>query len=171
MTSPRIYTAKRRSTNLLNHSNNILQAPNTHPSITVPSDYGSDIEIDTEVLADSREKEKRLKEKEKETEGDLDLGSDYGSDFDFEGEAILEDLLGEIEGGLGGDERGVAFLSNAAAGGRESLGTTATFSSCEEGVCGGEGEGETQEGGSGRVRREIVSKFCVLVLVVVGAFD
>lgn len=160
MTPPRIYTAKRRSTNFLNHSNNVLPVPNAHPSITVPSDYGSDIEIDTELLADSREKEKRLKEKE--TEGDLDLGSDYGSDFDIDGEAILEDLLGEIEGGSGGDERGVAFLPTA---GRESLGTTATFFSCEEGVCDGEGEGETQEdgqeGGNGRARREIVSKFCV----------
>lgn len=151
MTPPRIYTAKPRS---LHH--NALPAPNTNTSITVPSDYGSDIEIDTELLAVSSQT--RSKE--------VGLGSDYGSDFDIEGEAILEDLLGEVEGRTGGDERGVAFLPAAAAG-RESLGTTATFFSCEEtlgeGVCGGERKREAQEdgeeSGSRGPRREIVSKF------------
>ncbi|TLD35389.1 putative tripeptidyl-peptidase [Venturia nashicola] len=147
--SPRVYTAKRRS---LHH--NALPSPDTKSSTTVPSDYGSDIDIDTDLLTVSAQA------RSKET----DLGSDYGSDFDIEGEAILEDLLGEVEGRTGGDERGVAFLPTLSAGGRESLGTTATFFSCDETV--GEGlrddeeQKEAQEDGAeredGGARREIV---------------
>ncbi|KAE9987690.1 hypothetical protein EG328_001923 [Venturia inaequalis] len=149
---PRIYTAKRRSLH-----DNALPSPNKNTSITVPSDYGSDIEIDTDLFTVSAQARSGGRE--------TDSGSDYGSDLDLEGEAILEGLLEEIEGRAGGDERGVAFLP-AAAGGREreSLGTTATFFSCDEGVgeelCDDEGKREAQEDGeeSGDrgARREIV---------------
>ncbi|QDS78073.1 hypothetical protein FKW77_003616 [Venturia effusa] len=154
MTPPRIFTAKRRSTNTCSR-NHVIPSDSR---IAVSSEYGSDIEIDTELLSvvsvQARSKE-------------VDLGSDYGSDFDIEGEAILEEILGEIEGRPDGDEdadaRGIAVLSNAA--GRDSLGTTATFFSCEstlgEELCSDEREGETQEDGeedgSGRARREIVT--------------
>lgn len=164
---PRIYTAKRRS---LHH--NALPSPDTNSSLTIPSDYGSDIEFDTDLLAASAQARSREKEK--------DFGSDYGSDFDIEGEAILEDILGNIEGRAGGDERGVAFLPTLAAGGRESLGTTATFFSCDETIgeelCGDEGKRKTQEDGQeggGGAKRNIVGKFCFCWrwCLIIGAFD
>lgn len=169
MTSPRIYTARRRT--LQNHD--ALPDTNTN-SITVPSDYGSDIEIDAELLAVSAEAT-RTKEG--------DAHSDYGSDFDIEGEAILEDLLGELEGRPGadkeeggGDGRGVAFVPLAVPPGRkrrsqESLGETIYFS-CEsevgagDVVCGNTGEAQEEGEGEGGGRTHIARKFVILVVEV-----
>lgn len=139
--------------------------------LIVRSEYGNDIDIDTDWQLQTVGAQARSKE--------LELGSDYGSDFDIESEAILEDLLGEIEGRPDGNEEGdgrdVAFLPKA---GRHSLGTTAKFFSCEstisEELCGDERKRQTsQDGkqvGSGGARREIVSKSRGFVVVVVSAF-
>lgn len=147
MTPPRIYTAKRRS---LHNHHDVSQTISENLSITVPSDYGSEVEIDTELLAVSVEAVRK-----KEGDG----FSDYGSDFDCEGEAILEDLLGSIEvrpwadreDEEEGDGRGVAFLSAGSRRRRrrrESSGTTGTFFSCEERVCGSTREAK-EDGGEG----------------------
>jgi hypothetical protein len=157
MTPPRIYTAKRRSLQSHDNNNNALPDAPTN-TITVASDYGSDIEIDTDLLAVSAEAKVRV--------GELgDAYSDYGSDFDVEGEAILEDLLGELEGRPGGDRieeedgRDVAFVLP------RSAESSTTYFSCESRVVGGEGvceEGESQEEARGGGGTDFTRKFVVL---------
>jgi hypothetical protein len=151
MTNPRIYTARRRTL-----QQNDTSLPANRNSIKVPSDYGSDIEIDTDLLSASAQV--RTKEG--------DAHSDYGSDFDIEGEAILDNLLGELEGRPGvdkeedGDDRGVAFVPK---GSQDSTGAT-TYFSCEsraeEVVCGQTSEIEEEDRGR---RTHIARKFATPV--------
>jgi hypothetical protein len=148
MTTPRIYTARRRTL----HDHDAL--PDTITlSIPEPSNYGSDIEIDTDLLAanaDARTKE-------------IDACSDYGSDFDIEGEAILDGLLEELEGRLelvkeeDGDTRSVAFMPKTS---QENTGATTDLSCVSKAaqmVCDETGNCKENEGG----KRTWVTRKCV----------